>query len=434
MGYLSVKEAAEKWGMSPRYVQRLCNEGRIEGVLKDGQRWVIPQDAARPEGKRPTPEVSQNGIFNGRKTENFEDFLRANEGEPSENGENEGFTRSNDERERNGTVRTAMPLINTAYAPGHAREAVEAIEDEGTKRIAKAELCYFSGRSAEASDIAEEFLTHKDLALRMSACLLYAYSNLALDRIPRARQALTQIRTSAEELDESTPLIYKAYTVFVSTCANVLLHLPQAENAIPIKRAIHVLPAGLRIFALYAEAHQSYLDGKYGSCIGMAEAALALEAEKYPIATIYLHLVATMGYVNLKQMDKAREHLLRAWEIAQPDDMIEAFGEHHGLLGGLLEIVIKKDYPDDFRRMIDITYSFSAGWRKIHNPYTGHFVADDLSTTEFTIAMLAARGWSNKEIAEHLDLKTNTVKMHVSIVLQKLGITQRTDLTQFMLK
>ncbi|MCD8048627.1 MAG: LuxR C-terminal-related transcriptional regulator [Clostridia bacterium] len=48
--------------------------------------------------------------------------------------------------------------------------------------------------------------------------------------------------------------------------------------------------------------------------------------------------------------------------------------------------------------------------------------------------MLAARGWSNKEIAEHLDLKTNTVKMHVSIVLQKLGITQRTDLTQFMLK
>ncbi|MCD8155869.1 MAG: helix-turn-helix transcriptional regulator [Clostridiales bacterium] len=100
----------------------------------------------------------------------------------------------------------------------------------------------------------------------------------------------------------------------------------------------------------------------------------------------------------------------------------------------MLEAVLRKDYPDDFKRIIAITYSFSAGWRKIHNPDTGHHVADDLTTMEFTIAMLAARGWSNKEIGAHLGISTNTVKMHISSVLRQLGIPQRKDLAKFMLK
>ncbi|MCD7854416.1 MAG: LuxR C-terminal-related transcriptional regulator [Clostridiales bacterium] len=195
-----------------------------------------------------------------------------------------------------------------------------------------------------------------------------------------------------------------------------------------------MLPTGIRLFALYIEAHSYYLSERYDTCIAVAETALALEEKLYPIPSIYLHLVAAMGHINLKEPEQAKEHLLEAWKIAQPDDMIEAFGEHHGLLGGLLEAVMKKEYPDAFKRIIKITYSFSAGWRKVHNPVTGHFVADDLTTTEFTVAMLAARGWSNKEIADHLSISKETIKSQVASVLQKLEITQRTDLIKFMLK
>ena len=69
----------------------------------------------------------------------------------------------------------------------------------------------------------------------------------------------------------------------------------------------------------------------------------------------------------------------------------------------MLEAVIKKDWPEDFKRIIAITYRFSAGWRKVHNPTTGHDVADNLTTTEFAAAMLAARGWTNQEIGEHME-------------------------------
>ena len=188
------------------------------------------------------------------------------------------------------------------------------------------------------------------------------------------------------------------------------------------------------MFALYVQAHYTYLQGDYQKSIGMVEATLAMQAAVYPIPAIYLHLVAVMDYMSLRQPEQAQRHLLAAWDLARPDDLIEGLGEHHGLLGGMLEAVIKKDWPEDFKRIIAITYRFSAGWRKVHNPVTGHDVADNLTTTEFATAMLAARGWTNQEIGNHLGISPNTVKQYISTALQKLNIKQRKDLKQFMLR
>ena len=159
-----------------------------------------------------------------------------------------------------------------------------------------------------------------------------------------------------------------------------------------------------------------------------------MQTEIFPIPSIYMHLVAVMDYMSLKQPEQAQKHLLEAWELARPDDLIEGFGEHHGLLGGMLEAVLKKDWPEDFKRIISITYRFSAGWRKVHNPDSGHDVADNLTTTEFATAMLAARGWTNQEIADHMGISPNTVKQYISVTLQKLNIKQRKDLGQYMLR
>ena len=194
-----------------------------------------------------------------------------------------------------------------------------------------------------------------------------------------------------------------------------------------------LLPPGPRAFALYVYAHYLYLQQQYGQSIGIVEATLSMGAEQYPIPAIYLHLVAVMNCMSLRQTERAKAHLLAAWDLARPDGLIEGFGEHHGLLGGMLESVIKPGWPEDFKRIIDITYHFSAGWRKVHNPVTGHDVADDLTTTEFAVCMLAARGWTNEEIGKHMNISVNTVKRHLSSAMKQLGITRRQDLKQHML-
>ena len=52
MKYLSAKEAADKWGISDRRVQILCNQDRIPGVIRIGNIWGIPDDAEKPKDER----------------------------------------------------------------------------------------------------------------------------------------------------------------------------------------------------------------------------------------------------------------------------------------------------------------------------------------------------------------------------------------------
>ena len=59
MDYYTSNEMAEKWNISQRRVQVLCNEGRITGAVLRSNRWFIPTTAEKPEGKIGRPPKSQ---------------------------------------------------------------------------------------------------------------------------------------------------------------------------------------------------------------------------------------------------------------------------------------------------------------------------------------------------------------------------------------
>lgn len=53
MEYIKVSKAAEKWGISTRRVRVLCAEGKIPGVIRKGNLYMIPETAAKPlDGRR----------------------------------------------------------------------------------------------------------------------------------------------------------------------------------------------------------------------------------------------------------------------------------------------------------------------------------------------------------------------------------------------
>ena len=400
--YLSIREAAQKWGVSERRINQYCTEGRIAGAQRIGKAWAIPSNAQKPgdprrmrqQGKIPPLQTSAGGRLN-----------HAN----------------------------LMPLMNTAFVPGNCQAAALAMTPGPRRDIALAEYHYFSGQPEAAAKEAEVYLTSPDIGAKLSACLIYAYANLSLVRIPRARFALDELNAALASAGKESPE-FRAAAAFVASAGAVLLHLPMPDKLPDIESFLPLLPPGLRAFALYVQAHYLYLKKEYSKSAGTVEATLAMGASAYPIPAIYLHMVAVMDYMSLKQSEQAQGHLLTAWEMARPDDLIEGFGEHHGLLGAMLEAVIKPKWPEDFKRIIDITYRFSSGWRRVHNPITGHDVADDLTTTEFAIAMLAARNWTTQEIAEHLNISVNTVKSHISEAMRKLNVRNRKSQKQYMLE
>ena len=64
-GFVTAKEAAEKWNVSLRTVQALCAEGRIEGATKMARVWIILADAEYPRDGR----IKNGNYKNWRKTE-----------------------------------------------------------------------------------------------------------------------------------------------------------------------------------------------------------------------------------------------------------------------------------------------------------------------------------------------------------------------------
>lgn len=331
-------------------------------------------------------------------------------------------------------VRIPMLLMSSSFQLGKCLEFIESIEDVPQKEMAYAEYYYFSGQHEKAVKYSEMYLNHEDIMLKLSASLIYTFANLSLDRINSARIGLNRLREYLEkamsmEIDKKT----RACCVFVASAAHTLLHLP-VGNIPPLSEYLNEFTKGMQLWGAYVLAHKTYLNKEYERSLGIVQACIMTSDKIYPIAFIYLNLVAAMDCMNMMEKEKAKEYFMKAWEISKPDDLIEGIGEHHGLLQGLIETCMKKEHPDDYARIIDITYKFSAGWRRIHNPDTNEDVADNLTTTEFTIAMLANRGWTNKEIAEHLDITTRTVKQHLTCVFSKLNITKRKQLKDFMLR
>lgn len=332
------------------------------------------------------------------------------------------------------TTRVPMLLMSSAFPLGRCIEFIESIDDVPQKEMAYAEYYYFSGRHEKAVEYAEMYLNCEDIMLKLSASLIYTFANLSLDRIHSARFGLERLKEYLKEaMLEETDKKTRACCVFVATAAHTLLHIPVGDLP-PLAEYLSEFTKGMQLWGAYVLAHKAYLVKDYQRSLGIVQTCLMTCSKVYPIAMIYLNLVVAMDLMNLKETDKAKVYFMKVWEISRPDNLIEGIGEHHGLLQGLIETCMKKDYPEDYARIINITYKFSAGWRRIHNLDTNEDVADNLTTTEFTIAMLANRGWTNKEISEYLEITPRTVKQHLTCVFNKLNIENRKQLKNFMLR
>lgn len=61
MNYITVKEASEKWGVTPRRVNYYCAGGRILGAVKMAGVWLIPKNAEKPLDKRSKANKTTGG-------------------------------------------------------------------------------------------------------------------------------------------------------------------------------------------------------------------------------------------------------------------------------------------------------------------------------------------------------------------------------------
>ena len=66
MEYMTVKEAAEKWGVSVRQVQYGCEKGQVENAIRTGHMWLIHKDTLKPvDGRRKAAKQRKKIVQDG---------------------------------------------------------------------------------------------------------------------------------------------------------------------------------------------------------------------------------------------------------------------------------------------------------------------------------------------------------------------------------
>ena len=60
--YISVKEAANAWGITERVVRQYCADGRVPGAYVKGKTWYIPADSRKP-ARKPRQRVLPEDLF-----------------------------------------------------------------------------------------------------------------------------------------------------------------------------------------------------------------------------------------------------------------------------------------------------------------------------------------------------------------------------------
>ncbi len=327
-----------------------------------------------------------------------------------------------------------FPFMGGSYVSGQSDMYIENLKDNETKKLAICERHYYRSEGEACYKLAQKLSKSKNGVIRISALLMMGFGSLCMGNSKKAAKIISTMRTAYKEKTEegyAYTEIEEQLVAFINNLSIILIHL-EGIDTLPI--SINSLPTGIRLIAFYAMAHQHYLDGAYGEVVGIAKAALELKDGTYPVGETYLHLVLAMSYIAQKNSGLATRHFLQAWQIAKPEKFYQPFAEHHGLLGGMVEIHLKNEEPEAFIAIIEQVYRFAKAWRDIHNTQNNASIADVLTTTEFIIAMLASKGWSNEQIAEHLNISVTTVKTHMRRTNKKLGITSRKQLKAHMLK
>ena len=125
-------------------------------------------------------------------------------------------------------------------------------------------------------------------------------------------------------------------------------------------------------------------------------------------------------------------HILILTSFGQEENLIEA------LNAGALGCLLKDSQPDDLLQAIRTVLSGQMSIPKslaaqlINQPPQANKTESLLTDREQEIVALVAQGLSNKEIARELGVSANTIRSHISNILRKLKLTNRTQIAIYL--
>lgn len=405
MNYISVKQAAEKWGVTPRRVQDLCKQGRIPGAQQWERTWMLPESAAYPGHRR-----EQGHLPMPRKS-------------------------------------CFLDMTDLYHTPGTADQTAAALEGQPeAKALFEAEIAYSRGQIDEVYEKAQYFLReHSGFYAVVAGGMLLALCAMWRGDQELWKKAKMHICEAPCKNDTDRSILELSLAA-TNLSIRDLSDFPEWFKKGQLSRLPPDAHPAAKVY--YVKCLMIYVQDlamdKY-SREGMKGLALmkvlpnTIEplitqavVDKTVLVEIYLRLLCAIACQNGGDTDRAIHHIDKAIALALPDRLLGPLAEHRRQLGYLLDDRLALADPEALKELKNLHKQLHQGWTTLHNAALERSVSVHLSMREREVARMAAFGCSDAEIAEQLNLSKATVKSLISMAKNKTGAMKRAELAAFV--
>ena len=398
---ITVKQAAEKWGVTPRRVQWLCNEGRIKGATRFGRAWMIPAHAVLPSSAnteepslpmpRKSPFLDMTSLYN----------------------------------KAGGAEECAAMLVNNPEA--HA--------------LFNAQIAYRRGEIDRVYDHARYFLSaHSGFYAILGGGMLLALCAIWRGDVHLWNEAKKHICEAPCESESEREIISLSLAIidssiydnkdfpqwFTSGCFELL-----PPDSHPAAKVFYIKHLYMAAFAIASK--QVEFEGVQGlalmKIIPYTIEPLITQAvvDKTIVPEIYLRMSCAVAYHNAGEKEKAIKHMDRAIALALADGLYGILTEYVRHFDGLLEERIALVDESAQIAVSELYSRYSVGWARLSGAVRNKYIATNLTPKEHEVAKLSAFGFTVKEIASMLYVSESTVKQTISRIIHKTGLQDKSE-------
>lgn len=403
---ITVKQAAEKWGVTPRRVQELCKEGKIKGAQRWERTWMIPAHAVLPStAKSDVPHMPMP------KKSPFLDMTN---------------------------------IYNTA---GDADGRAAMLENNPEAfALLEAQLAYRRGEIYKVYDHARYFLSaHSGFYAILGGGMLLALCAIWRGDMELWVEAKRHICSAPCESEVQRDMISLALAIVDSSVYD------NKDYPEWFKRGnFEVLPPDA-----HPAAKVFYTKYLYMSAFGIASKQIDFEGiqglalmrlipktiepmisqavvDKTILPEIFLRLSCAVAYYNSGDREHAIVHMDKAIALALADRLYGVLVEYVRHFDGLLEERVALVDPSAVENIKELYGVYSVGWSKLSGAVRNRNIAANLTAREREVAKLVTFGFTSKEIASMLYIAESTVKQTVLRVVQKTGVKDRSEFASIL--
>ncbi|SMP62678.1 regulatory protein, luxR family [Desulfonatronum zhilinae] len=389
MDWISINQAAARWGVAPRVVQRYCASGRISGAKKYGRAWMMPAEAEKPLDNRV--------------------YALETQAEP---------------------IYPGLFLLESLRFDGRSVEEIAAdLPDDEYRREFFAELAFLQGETQKSMELFAHMPESSPFRLtgiyvRNIAAIRkadYIALRRGMDALKRRRDEYAGCRSALNCIDLAEAVVYAS--VYAAN------HCPKwLKNGDVVRFPIGVRPFALYLYALYLNSTR-----QQSRMLGVTETALAMAPKHgFTVAELYLRIMRVNAYVILDNRRRARELIEQALELALPYGLVAPFSEHLGTMRGVLEEISRERFPQAHKQILKGWKEVFNGWTEIHNRILKSDITTLLTSREYAISQYLMDGKSCKEIARLMNTTLAGVNYSLQIIREKLGVKRSRDIPKYV--